>query len=403
MLRADTLARLAALDNPRVVASGNFATPHRLLAAIDAALPRYRLHLLNAQPGLPDREGVRYETCFVGPGMRRHPRLDYLPCRLSLVPTLFAGPCPPDVVVVQTSMPRDGRASLGIEVNILPAAIEAVKRRGGLLLAQMNPQMPFTFGDGLFDLTDFDETVVCDEPLATAPAPALTAEAEAVAGHIAAQIGDGATLQLGIGAIPNALLRNLASRRGLGIWTEMFSDGLLALDRAGALDSDREVVASFAFGSAELYDWMGRTPRLRMHRSERVNDPGRIAQQPGMVSVNAALQVDLLDQANASRVGGRIYSGFGGATDFVVGALHSRGGLSFTALSSWHAASDRSAIVPLLTEGVTSFQHSFVATERGLARCFGESAAQQANNLIAVADPRAESTLRSAAAQMGLV
>ena len=183
----------------------------------------------------------------------------------------------------------------------------------------------------------------------------------------------------------------------------MFSDGVLGLERAGALDRDRPVVASFAFGSAELFEWMGRCERLQMLRSERVNDPGRIAQQPGMLSVNAALQVDLLDQANASRVGGRIYSGFGGATDFVVGALHARGGRSFTALTSWHRASDRSCIVPLLTEGVTSFQHSFVATERGLARCFGASASEQAANLIAVADPRARDGLLTAAAAMGLV
>ena len=403
MLRTDTLAHLASLSNPRVVASGNFATPHALLAAVDAALPAYRLHLLNAQPGLPDREGVRYETCFVGPGMRRHPRLDYLPCRLSLVPVLFGSSCPPDVVVVQTSAPRNGRVSLGIEVNILPAALEAVKRRGGLLLAQMNANMPYTVGDGEFDLDLFDEAIRLDSPLACAAAPALTDEAEAVAGHIAAEVSDGATLQLGIGAIPNALLRQLERRQGLGIWTEMFSDGALGLERAGALDWDRPIVASFAFGGQELYDWMGRCERLQMLRSERVNDPGRIAQQPGMVSVNAALQVDLLDQANASRVGGRIYSGFGGATDFVVGALHASNGRSFTALTSWHAASDRSCIVPLLTEGVTSFQHSFVATERGLARCFGASASEQAANLIAVADPRARESLRSAAAAMGLV
>ena len=402
MLRPDLAARLAALDCPRVVASGNFATPHALLAAVDALLPRYRLHLLNAQPGLPDREGVRYETCFVGPGMRRHARLDYIPCRLSLVPALFGGPCPPDVVLLQTSMPRDGQVSLGIEVNILPAAIEAVKRRGGLLLAQMNPNMPFTRGDALFDVALFDQTVEVAAPLRTVEESPLSAEAEAVAAHIAPEVGDGATLQLGIGAIPNALLRRLTSRRGLGIWTEMFSDGVLALERAGALDSARPVTASFALGSSELYDWMGRCDRLEMLRSERVNDPAQIAQQPGMVSVNAALQVDLLDQANASRVGGRIYSGFGGATDFVVGALHARGGRSFTALTSWHAPSDRSCIVPLLTEGVTSFQHSFVATEQGLARCFGASASEQAANLIAVADSRARDTLRAAAATMGL-
>ena len=124
--------------DPRVVVSGNFATPRETLGALDAVLPTYRLHALNAQPGLPDREGVRLETAFVGPGMRKSPRLVYIPSRLSLVPRLFTTTCPPDVVVVHTSTPADGKVSLGIEVNILPAAIEAVRARGGIVVAQMN-------------------------------------------------------------------------------------------------------------------------------------------------------------------------------------------------------------------------------------------------------------------------
>jgi len=143
-------------SDPRVVVSGNFATPHVVLEALDAAVPAYRLHALNAQPGLPDREGVTLETAFVGPGMRKSPRLSYIPSRLSLVPRLFTATCPPDVVVVHTSPPADGKVSLGIEVNILPAAIEAARARGGLVVAQVNPRMPYTFGDAETDVEDID-------------------------------------------------------------------------------------------------------------------------------------------------------------------------------------------------------------------------------------------------------
>ena len=150
---------------PRVVVSGNFATPHATVAALDAALPTYRLHALNAQPGLPDREGVVLETAFVGPGMRRSPRLVYIPSRLSLVPHLFGTTCPPDVVVLHTSTPADGKVSLGIEVNILPAAIEAVRARGGIVIAQVNPQMPYTFGDAEIDVELVDYAIEVDAAL----------------------------------------------------------------------------------------------------------------------------------------------------------------------------------------------------------------------------------------------
>jgi len=148
----------------------------------------------------------------------------------------------------------------------------------------------------------------------------------------------------------------------------MFSDGVLALDKAGALDLGHPVIASFAFGSAELYGWMDRNPRVRMLRTEATNDPAQIERRPHMVSVNSALQVDLFAEANASRVQGKIYSGFGGQTDFVVGALHSPGGLAVIALPSWHPKADVSTVVPRLTGPVTSFQHSFIVSEQARPR-----------------------------------
>ena len=172
----------------------------------------------------------------------------------------------------------------------------------------------------------------------------------------------------------------------------MVSDGLLGLDRAGALDPARPVSASFLFGSPELYAWADDNPRLVMRRTEVINDPARIAAQPAMLSVNTALQVDLFDQANASYVrSSRVYSGFGGQPDFVAGALHSAGGHAIVALRSWHDRSDTSTIVPRLVEPATSFQHSVIVTEHGIGRGVRpKSNVEQARLLIdRTADPRA--------------
>lgn len=391
-------------QNPRVVASGNFASPKTLLSALDQAVPEFRLHMLNAHPGIPDRDGVTYESAFVGPGMRRSPRLEYIPCRLSLVPVLFRDHYVPDVVLLHTSARRHDTVSLGTEVNILPAAIEAVRERGGLVIAQANPNMPYTYGDAQIYEHEIDYLIEVDEPLATKPASVFNDETSEIGKQISSMIENGSTLQLGIGAIPDAVLGSLATHRDMRIWTEMFSDGVLELSRRGALDEDIPITASFVFGSNDLYEWLNLNRQVRMLRTEKTNDPGQIARQARMTSINSALQIDLHDQANASFVRGEIYSGFGGSTDFIVGALHARGGASFMALQSWHPKANQSTIVPRLTEPATSFQHSYVVTEQGVADCFGHSAAAQAKNLIErAAHPDAREELRAAAGQMGLL
>ena len=369
-------------ENPRVVVSGNFATPHVLVTAFDAAVPTYRLHALNAQPGLPQREGVTLETSFVGPGMRKSPHLVYIPSRLSLVPRLFGATCPPDVVIVHTSVPQDGKVSLGIEVNILPAAIEAVRERGGLVLAQINPQMPYTFGDAEISVDVVDYAIEVDAALPSPGALEIDDTSATIGDRVATRVSDGSTMQLGIGAVPDAVLSGLTHRRGLRVWSEMFSDGVLELERAGALDTDAPLVSSFLFGSPELYSWVDRNPRVRMLRTETTNEPSLIAKQPLMTSVNTALQVDLYAQANASRVRGEIYSGFGGQTDFIVGALHSPGGQAILALRSWHPRANVSTIVPMLEEPVTSFQASAIVTEHGQAWIWGYDQKSQARHLI---------------------
>lgn len=184
---------------PRVVVAGNYATPRQLLNLVDRMLTSYRLFALNAQSGAPDREGVVHETPFVRPGVRRSPRLDYLPARLSLVPRLFATTHRPDLVLLHTTPPRAGRVSLGVEVNILPAAVEQVRRRGGLVIAQVNRQMPWTYGDGELSTDLVDLALEVDEPLPS-PAPAHPGDVQrAIGERVATLVVDGATLQLGIG------------------------------------------------------------------------------------------------------------------------------------------------------------------------------------------------------------
>ncbi|SCG46168.1 Acyl-CoA hydrolase [Micromonospora halophytica] len=390
-------------DRPRVVAGGNHAAPTWILKVLDATVERYRLYMLNAPHGIPDRDGVDYETSFVGAGMRGHPRLSYLPSRLSLVPALLRDRLAPDVVLLHTTVPRGGTLSLGVEVNILPAAIEAARARGALVVAQANRQMPVTYGDAVLPLDAVDLVVEVDEPLPVPAAADHDPVSAAIGARVAALVPERATLQLGIGGIPDATLLALTDRRGLRIWSEMFSDGVLALEKAGALDPDAPVTASFCFGSDELYDWVDGNPRVRMLRTEQTNDPGRIARNPRLVSVNSALEVDLFAQANASRIGTRVYSGFGGQTDFIVGALHSEGGQAIVALRSWHPKADVSTVVPLLSGPVTSFQHSAIVTEQGCAAVWGLDSVAQAQQLVDhAAHPDARDGLREAGRRMGL-
>ena len=398
---AAVLSTLPAM--PRAVAGGNGAPPAQLLRLLDAHVETFRLNMLNARHGIPTRAGIVHETAFVGPGMRHSPTLAYVPARLSLLPRLFATTLPPDVVCMTVSEPHEGRVSLGTEVNVLPAAIEACRARGGLVLAEVNRQMPWTYGDGLLDPEAIDYAISCDEPLeAVTPTPPDDAARE-VGDRVSARVQDGATLQVGIGTVPDATLAGLTGRRGLRVWSEMFSDGILALDAAGALDPAATLTASFLLGSPRLYDWVHRNPRVQVLRTETTNDPARIAANRAMTSVNTALQVDLFGQANASRIGGRIHSGFGGQTDFTVGALHSRGGQALMALKSWHPKADVSTIVPLAAEPVTSFQHTAVITEQGVADLFGWDERAQARHLIdRAAHPRVRAELWEEAAELGL-
>lgn len=398
---ARALASLPA--NPRIVITGNHATPWHTLKLVDDALDDYRLWTLNGQPGLPDREGVVLETSFVGPAQRRNPRLSYVPSRLSMVPALFGKQLPPDAVVLHTTRPRDGKVSLGVEVNVLPAAIEAVRRNGGVVIAQVNDNMPWTFGDALVDLDLVDVLVDGDEPMPHAPVSSIDEPSAKIGELVAARVSDGSTIQAGIGAVPDATMHGLTNRSGLRVWTEMFSDSVLALEKIGALDRNIAISASFMFGSPELLEWVDGNERVEMIRTEVTNSPARIARNPKMVSVNTALQVDLFGQANASRINARIHSGFGGQTDFIVGAMHSAGGQAFIALRSWHPKANCSTVVPMVDEPITSFQMSAIVTEQGLAQVFGNDQCEQARQIIEhAAHPSVREELREEAVALGL-
>ena len=390
-------------ENPRVITQGSFGTPRALLGLLDAAIPEYRLFIVNGLGALPDRDGVRIETTFVGAGLRGNPRVDYYPARLSVTPKLFTTTLPPDVIAVQTSRVIDGKVSLGIEVQVLPGAIEALKARGGLLVAQINEEMPFIQGDGVLDVSDIDLAVEIAEPVSVAGEIPIDGESAALGERLAAMIPEGATLQMGIGALPSAVLGALHGARRLRVWTELMADGFHHLARAGVLDADHPITATFAYGSAEMYAWADNNPQLRLLRCETTNSPGMIAQQPAVTSINTALQVDLFGAVNATRVNDRIISGTGGQADFVVGALHSPGGQSIIALKSWHPKANRSTIVAKLAEATTSLQPSWVVTEQGNARIFGASQRDQALGLIRAAHPEARDQLTAEAERMGLL
>ena len=382
--------------NPRVVSSGNSATPLYILQLINEEIETFTLHMVNAPQGIPAREGITHESAFVGKGMRHSSNLNYIPCRLSMVPILFKEHLVPDLVIIHTSSIINNTVSLGIEVNILPAAIESARKNGGIVIAQASKQMPYTYGDAVLHEHEVDYYIEVDEPLHTVTPKTQTDLNMSIGERVAHYIPDSATLQLGIGGIPDAVLKALNARKDLRLWTEMFTDGLMHLHNQGNFNNNIPLTASFLFGSEELYRWVDHNHRVRMLRTEKTNDPAVIARHPLMMSINSALQVDLLDQANASWVNNKIYSGFGGSTDFIVGALHSPQGHAFIALPSWHPKANVSTIIPKLTTPATSFQHSAVITENGAAWCFGNNSKTQAKYLIEkAAHPDAREELKT--------
>ncbi len=339
----------------------------------------------------------RVANLFVGANMRHKldgGRVDYLPCFLSEIPALFlSGRRRLDVALVHVSPPdRHGYCSLGTSVDVAVAAVHAAP----VIIAQVNPRMPRVHGDGFLHVDAIDYLVDVDVPIPEiAPAPLSEAE-RAIGQHIAAYVDHGATLQMGIGAVPDAVLAALGGHKHLGVHTEMFSDGLLPLLESGAVDNSRKAihpgktVSGFVMGTRRLYDHIHDNPAVVQLSIDYVNRVDVIARNPKVTSVNSAVEVDLTGQVCADSVGSRVISGVGGQMDFVRGAMLSPGGKAIIAMTS-RSRSGVPRLVNQLQPGagvVTTRAHvHFVATEYGVADLYGRTLSERAAALTAIAHP----------------
>lgn len=360
-----------------------------------------------AAPGM--EKSFRTRCLFIGSNMRQaveEGRADFVPVFLSEVPALFRqGVLPLDVALVQVSPPdRHGFCSLGVSVDVSRAAVESARRVIGLV----NPQMPRTHGDALLHVSRLAATVETDEPLPESHPPKLGDVEREIGRHVAALIEDGSTLQMGIGAIPDAVLASLTGHRRLGIHTEMFSEGLIPLIQAGVVTGEekrihpRRIVASFTMGTRRLYDFLDDNPLVAMLDVAYVNDTAVIRRNPKVVAINSAIEVDFTGQVCADSIGPRMYSGVGGQMDFIRGASLSPGGKPIIALPSTTSRGD-SRIVARLKDGagvVTTRAHvQYIATEYGVADLKGKSLRERARALIAIAHPDHREPLERAARQ----
>jgi acyl-CoA hydrolase len=330
-------------------------------------------------------------------------RADYVPVFLSETSALFRqGVLPLDVALVQVSPPdRHGFCSLGVSVDASRAAVECARR----VIALVNPNMPRSHGDGLVHVTRFAATVETDAPLPEHPRPQLSDVERAIGRNVAELVEDGATLQMGIGAIPDAVLRALKDHRRLGIHTEMFSDGLVDLYERGAVTGEEKrihpgkIVATFVMGTRRTYDFLDDNPEVAMLDVAYVNDTAVIRRNPKVTAINSAIEVDLTGQVCADSIGTRMYSGVGGQMDFIRGAMLSEGGKPIIALPS-ATSRDESRIVPFLKPGagvVTTRAHvQFIATEHGVADLRGKSLVERARALTGIAAPEHREALERA-------
>ena len=341
---------------------------------------------------------IRHNSIFVGGPERKaieEGRADYTPRYFSKIPDLFTdGSLPVDVALVQVSRPdRHGYVSFGISVDYSITAARNAK----LAIAQLNSYMPRCHGDCFMHLSEFDWLVEEDIPLIELNRGGLTKEEEEIGSHCAALIPDGATLQLGIGSLPDAVLLSLKGKKDLGIHSEMFSDGVVELVKAGVINNSKKTLlpgkfaATFLMGSRKLYDFVDDNPAVYMAPSSYINDPYIIAKNDNMVSINSCVQVDLTGQVCSESVGLRQISSVGGQVDFVRGARMSRGGLSIIAMASTAKKGMVSKIVPFLDQGsaVTTNRNDvmYIATEYGAVNLQGKNLRQRARLLISIAHP----------------
>ncbi len=397
----------------RVLIQGGSATPQALINAMVAHAPELKgveichLHTEGAcgytAPEL--KESFHTSAFFLGGNVRKMvgETVDYIPIFLSDIPSLFRqGYMNLDVVLVNVSPPDNhGFCSLGVSVDIVLAGIE----HGKTIIAQINPRMPRTFGDAQVHLRNFTACVEVVEEIYEMKFVSPSEEEKSIGKNIAGIIDDGATLQMGIGGIPNAVLTFLHNHKNLGVHTEMFSEGLVDLVEKGIVNGSQKktnpykIVSGFAMGTRRLYDFMDNNPEIEMRDIAYVNDTAIIRQNPKATAINSAIEVDLTGQVCADSIGPRMYSGVGGQMDFMRGSALSPGGKPIIAITST-TGKGVSKIVPMLKQGagvVTTRAHArYVATEFGIAELFGKNLKQRAQALRNIAHPDSREELDKA-------
>ncbi len=421
VLDADT-ALAGIQSNDRIYLAGGAGVPLTLIEGLmkraDELEDVELTHILTFAPApyaAPQYErSFRVNALFIGQNVRhavQEGRADFTPVFLSEIPSLFRnGTLPLDAVLISLSPPDEhGFCSFGVEVGTTKPATEEAR----VIIAEINQQMPRTLGDCFIHVSRLSHIVEVDYALPEAPQGGSSDLHLQVGGHIAELIPNGATLQMGIGSIPDAVLANLSNHRDLGIHTELFSNGVMSMVESGVITCRKKsfhpgkIVTGFAFGTQALYEFVHNNPMLEFHPSDYVNDPFNIAQNDSMVAINSALQVDLTGQICADSIGSRLYSGVGGQLDFIRGAARSKGGLPIVACLSTAKQDSISRIVPMLYEGAgvvtTRNDVHYVATEYGVAHLHGKTVRQRAMALIGIAHPQFRDELAYAAQELGYI
>lgn len=408
----------------RVFLTGNVSVPQQVLAALVDYAPMLKnveicqaLTVGSAEYVDPAMEGhLRVNTIFISANIRsaiQEGRADFTPVMLSEFPLLFKrGILPLDAALIHVSTPDEhGFCSLGVEVGLTKTPAESAK----IIIAEVNEQMPRTLGDSFIHVSRLNYIVPVNYPISelVMAEEGSSEVVEKIAGNIADLIPDGATMQMGIGAIPDAVLRYLFDKKDLGIHTELFSDGVIDLVDAGVLTNARKtlhpgkIIAGFILGTHRLYDWAHDNPLIELHRTEYVNDPFVIAQNERMVAINSAIEVDLTGQVCADSIGPKLYSGAGGQLDFIYGASRAKDGVPIIALPSTTTLRDGtciSRIATMLKHGagvVTTRNHvRYIVTEYGVADLYGKTIRQRAHSLIGIAHPLFRSDLEKKAKEL---
>lgn len=400
-----------------VYIQGSTSIPETLVAAMARRGRELRGVVLHSGFSVSDREApycreeykdsFLVDTCFVSGNVRRWIAEGYgttTPRFLGEAPQLFrSGIWPADVVLLNCSMPdKDGYVSYGVSADLAVSATECAK----IVIAQINPHMPFSYGDPVIHMSRIDAAVEVDDPLVEVPTPSPGAAETAIGEAVAALIPDGGTLQIGVGGIPNAVIRALRGHKHLGLHTEAMTDGVLPLIESGVIDNSLKKVhpgksvACLALGSRRLYDLMDYNKDMIFKDVAYTNDPFIIAQNPRVCAINSCLEIDLTGQICADSIGTRIFSGVGGQHDFVYGASRSDGGLSVMAMTST-TSKGLGKIKPVLTPGAgvvtTRFQANYIVTEHGAVNLLGKSLAERARLMISIANPADREELEKAA------